>query len=191
MGNKSGQISRKNAAFIARQHIFFTASAAETGRVNVSPRGTDALRILNPNTVAYLDETGSGNETAAHLRLTGRITLLFCSFSADPMILRLYGQGRSLWKGTDDYLTVLAQAFGGVEPPGARQIVFIDVAMVQVSCGNGVPVFDFVAQRPTLRQRATMKGEAWLADYRQTNNAVSIDGFETGVTTVASKAMVA
>jgi hypothetical protein len=181
MGKQFDRISRKHAAFIAQQHVFFTASAAQTGRVNISPRGTDSFRILNPATVAYLDETGSGNETAAHLRMNGRLTMMFCSFGADPMILRLYGQGRSLWRGTEEYQAVLQAAYDNQQPPGARQIVHLAIDLIQVSCGNGVPMFDFVARRPTLRQRAAAKGEAWLASYRRENNAISIDGFPTGV----------
>lgn len=174
-------IGRKHAAFIARQHVFFTASAASTGRVNVSPRGTDAFRIVDPMTVAYLDQTGSGNETAAHLRLNPRLTMMFCSFGAEPEILRLYGTGRSLWLGSDDYNAMLALAFDNMSPPGARQIVCLSVDLIQVSCGNGVPMFDFAGQRPTLTQRSAAKGEAWLSNYRRQNNAISLDGFDTGV----------
>ena len=184
MGKQFERIGRKHATFIGQQHVFFTASAAATGRVNVSPRSTGAFRILNPTTVTYLDETGSGNETAAHLLLTGRLTLMFCSFGADPMILRLYGQGRSLWKGSDEYMSVLRTAYDNMQPPGARQIVRIEVEMLQVSCGNGVPMFEFTMDRPTLRQRAAAKGEDWLTTYRRDNNAVSIDGFETGLPAV-------
>ena len=181
MGKHFDRIGPKHAAFIARQHVFFTASAAATGRVNVSPRGTDAFRVLDPTTVAYLDETGSGNETMAHLRLSDRLTMMFCGFETDPMILRLYGRGRSLVLGTDEYRTLLRTAFAGQQPPGARQIVCLDIELLQVSCGNGVPMFEHMANRPTLRQRAAAKGEAWLADYRQENNALSIDGFDTGL----------
>lgn len=188
MGKQFERIGRKHAAFIAQQQIFFTASAAATGRVNVSPRATDAFRVLNPTSVAYLDETGSGNETAAHLRLTGRLTMMFCSFGAEPQILRLYGSGRSLAKGTDEYQSLLQSGFGNIQPPGARQIVRLDIDMVQVSCGNGVPMFDFMAARPTLRQRAAAKGESWLESYRREYNAISIDGFETGIDT-GKKAM--
>jgi hypothetical protein len=184
LGKQFDRIGSKHAAFIGQQHIFFTASAAGTGRANVSPRSTEALRILDSTTVTYLDETGSGNETAAHLRLTGRLTLMFCSFGADPMILRLYGRGRSLWQGSDEYLAILKSAYDGKQPPGARQIVRIDVEMLQVSCGNGVPMFAFTQERPTLRERASAKGEAWLATYRRDHNAVSIDGFETGLPAV-------
>src|ERR1700677_116815 len=128
--------------FILRQRIFFTASAAAQGRVNVSPKDGAALRILGANSVAYLDQTGSGNETAAHLRASGRLTIMFCGFETVPMILRLYGQGRSLWRGTSEYTALLETGYANQEPPGARQIVCLSVDMVQTSCGYGVPLFD-------------------------------------------------
>ena len=159
-----------HAAFIDQQHIFFTASAAATGRVNVSPRGADAFRVIDPNTVAYLDETGSGNETAAHLRASGRLTIMFCGFENVPMILRLYGQGRSLQRGTPEYAACWKPAFGNLEPPGARQIICLDVEMVQTSCGYGVPLFDFKEERPTLRRWAENKGEDGVAAYHREKN---------------------
>ncbi len=170
-----------HATFIEAQHIFFTASAAATGRVNISPRGTDAFRVLNPNLVAYLDETGSGNETAAHSRHAGRMTIMFCGFEAAPLILRLYGTGRILPHGTSDYAALLDEAYDGREPPGARQIVCLDINSVQTSCGYGVPLFDYREDRPTLRRWAESKGPAGITAYRQTKNVVSIDGFPTGV----------
>jgi hypothetical protein len=169
-----------HAAFIDQQRIFFTASAAATGRVNVSPRGADAFRVIDPNTVAYLDETGSGNETAAHLRASGRLTIMFCGFENVPMIMRLYGRGSSLQRGTAEYATLLEASFGNREPPGARQIIRLDVETVQTSCGYGVPLFDFKEERPTLRRWAETKGEAGVAAYHRKKNVVSIDGFETG-----------
>jgi hypothetical protein len=173
-------IESAHAAFIEQQHIFFTASAAATGRVNVSPRGADAFRVLDPNTVAYLDETGSGNETAAHLRASGRLTIMFCGFESVPMILRLYGKGRSLQRGTPDYAEMLETAFGNQETPGARQIICLDIDLVQTSCGYGVPLFDFKQARPTLRRWAEAKGEEGVAAYRREKNVRSLDGLETG-----------
>jgi hypothetical protein len=180
MAKQFERIEPAHAAFIRQQRIFFSASAAATGRVNVSPRGIDALRILDPNTVAYLDETGSGNETAAHLRASGRLTIMLCGFENVPMIMRLYGQGRSLPRGTPEYDALLATAFNNQEPPGARQIIRLDVGMVQTSCGYGVPLFDYKEERPTLRRWAEKKGEDGLAAYRREKNVRSIDGFETG-----------
>jgi len=166
-------------AFIERQHIFFTASAAAGSRINISPRGADALRVLGPNRIAYLDQTGSGNETAAHMRADGRLTIMFCAFEGAPMILRLYGTGHILLRGTDDYTALLGSAFDGAEPPGARQIVVLDVDLVQTSCGYGVPLFDHTGERDTLKQWATRQGEDGLVAYRAQKNAVSIDGLPT------------
>jgi hypothetical protein len=182
MAKQFARIESAHAAFIAQQHIFFTASAAATGRVNISPREIGAFRVLDPNTVAYLDQTGSGNETAAHLRLSGRLTIMFCGFENVPVILRLYGQGRPLPRGTAEYDALLATAYHNHEPPGARQIIHLDVEMVQTSCGYGVPLFDYREERPTLRRWAENKGEDGLAAYRREKNVRSIDGFDTGVT---------
>jgi hypothetical protein len=181
MAKQFEHIEPVHAAFIAAQHIFFTASAAPTGRVNISPRGADAFRVLDPNTVAYLDQTGSGNETAAHLRQTPRLTIMFCGFENMPLILRLYGQGRRLGRGTPEYTALLESAFGNLEPPGARQIIRLDVDMVQTSCGYGVPLFDYKEERPTLRRWAENKGEDGVAAYWREKNVRSIDGFDTGV----------
>lgn len=173
-------IEPAHAVFVRRQHIFFTASAAATGRVNISPRGAGAFRVPGPNAVAYLDETGSGNETPAHLRASGRLTIMFCGFESAPMILRLYGQGQSLARGTADYAALPGTVSDNREPPGARQIIRLDVDPVQTSCGYGVPLFDYTEDRPTLRRWAENKGEAGIMDDRRTNNLRSIDGFETG-----------
>jgi hypothetical protein len=182
MAKQFERIEPAHAAFIGQQHIFFTASAAATGRVNISPREAGAFRIVDPNSVVYLDQTGSGNETAAHLRLSGRLTIMFCGFENVPMILRLYGQGRSLPRGTPEYAALLATAYDGQETPGARQIIRLDVDLVQTSCGYGVPLFDYKEERPTLRRWAENKGEDGVAAYRRQKNTRSIDGFETGVT---------
>jgi hypothetical protein len=180
MAKQFDQIEPAHAAFIQTQRIFFTASAAAAGRVNVSPRGADAFRVLDPNTVAYLDETGSGNETAAHLLASGRLTIMFCAFEGPPMILRLYGQGRSLPLGSDDYQSVLRSAFDDTATPGARQIIRLSVDLVQTSCGYGVPLFDYREDRQFLRRWAAGKGPDGVADYRRKKNRVSIDGFPTG-----------
>jgi hypothetical protein len=181
MAKQFNRIEPAHAAFISQQKIFFTASAAATGRVNISPREIGALRVLDPNTVAYLDQTGSGNETAAHLRASGRLTIMLCGFENVPVILRLYGQGRALPRGTPEYAALLATAYDNNEPLGARQIIRLAVDLVQTSCGYGVPLFDYKEERPTLRRWAENKGEDGLATYRRQNNARSIDGFDTGV----------
>jgi hypothetical protein len=181
MAKQFQRIEPAHRDFIRRQRVFFTASAAPGGRVNVSPRGTEALRVLGSNAVAYLDCTGSGNETAAHLRATGRLTLMFCAFEGPPMILRLYGQGRILRRHGADYADLLDAEFGGAEPPGARQIVALDVDLVQTSCGYGVPLFDYLGERPSLTRWAEAKGEEGLEAYRREKNVTSIDGLPTGL----------
>jgi hypothetical protein len=167
--------------FIERQRVFFTASATANSRINLSPKGSDCLRVLDDNTVAYLDQTGSGNETAAHTRADGRLTIMFCAFEGPPMILRLYGRGRSASRGCDEYARLLTVAFAGEEPPGARQIVVLDVESVQTSCGYSVPLYEFKDDRQTLKNWASRKGEDGIREYWRENNTVSIDGLPTGM----------
>lgn len=169
-----------HADFIARQKIFFTASAAAESRINISPREASAVRVLDERTVCYLDQTGSGAETAAHLRADGRLTLMFCSFEKAPLILRLYGRGHNHLRGTPAYDDFLVRAYGAEETPGARQIVVLAVEGVQTSCGYGVPFFDFVAEREQLKTWAAAAGPDTIAAYRASKNVRSIDGLPTG-----------
>jgi hypothetical protein len=189
MAKQFASMTPAHREFIARQRIFFTASATSTSRVNVSPRPTDALRVLDERTVAYLDLTGSGNETAAHLRVDGRITLMFCALDEPPSILRLYGRGTSLARNTSDYPVLLASAFDNQEPLGARQIVRIDIDLVQTSCGYGVPLFEYIGERSTLQRWAQQKGDAGLKEYRRQKNACSLDGLHTGLAEEESSAV--
>ena len=165
-------------AFIEAQQLFFVATAplAANGHVNVSPKGLDCLRVLGPLRVAYLDLTGSGNETSAHLRENGRVTLMFCAFQGPPRILRLYGTGATALPGSPTWAE-LRPLFP--DHPGARQVIVADVTRVQTSCGFGVPLYDYAGQRETLLRFAETKGEHGLEDYRQQKNARSIDGLTT------------
>lgn len=181
MAKQFAQLEQHHHAFIARQHMFFTATAAANGRVNVSPRGTDQFRVLDDHSAVYLDRTGSGNETAAHLRLLPRMTIMFCAVEGAPLILRLYGQGRVLPRGGHDYAWLLENRFGGVEPLGARQMVRLDFDLVQTSCGYGVPLYDYQGERDTMDRWAEAKGPDGLAAYWREKNQVSIDGFLSGV----------
>ena len=149
--------------------------------MNVSPRGTDAFAVIDERTVAYLDRTGSGNETAAHLKADGRLTIMFCAFDGPPNILRLYGRGEILRRGSPSYAALLESAFGGVEPAGARQIVRLDIDLVQTSCGYGTPLFEYRGERPSLDNWARSKGEEGLKAYWREKNLVSIDGLPTGL----------
>ncbi|MEA1831242.1 pyridoxamine 5'-phosphate oxidase family protein [Methylobacterium durans] len=181
MAKQFPRLDERLREFIGRQHVFFTASAAAGTRVNVSPRSTRELRILGDDAAAYLDLTGSGNETAAHLRADGRLTLMLCAFEGLPMILRLYGRGSVLARGGADYARLLDTAFGGTEPPGARQIVHLAIDLVQTSCGYAVPLFDYDGERENLDRWAAAKGEAGLDAYRREKNARSLDGLPTGL----------
>ncbi len=162
--------------FIARQHLFFTATAAGEGRINLSPKGMDCFRCLDDQRVAYLDVTGSGNETAAHLRADGRITLMFCSFDTQPLILRLYGQGQAV-RPRDGAWENLARHF----PPlaGMRQIMTVALDSAQTSCGYGVPLYHYAGERETLLRWADNKGPQGLAEYWREKNQTSIDGLPT------------
>lgn len=181
MAKRFSALEASHADFILKQRIFFTGSAAREGRVNVSPKDVAALRVLDAKRIAYLDQTGSGNETAAHIRAQGRLTLMFCALEGPPMILRVYGQGKVLARGSAAYRELLESAFGGEERTGARQIVLLDIELVLTSCGYGVPLFDYAGERPTLTRWAEAKGEDGLEAYRREKNRFSLDGFPTGI----------
>ncbi|GHA47917.1 pyridoxamine 5'-phosphate oxidase [Amylibacter ulvae] len=154
--------------FIENQVMFFVATADETGRVNVSPKGLDSLRIMDDNRIIWLNLSGSGNETAAHVAATGRMTLMFCAFDGDPMILRTYGTAR-VFHPRDPEWNMLAQHF----PPmaGSRQIFDLTIDLVQTSCGTGVPIMDFQRSR----------GETELVPYFDDLGADGVDGKPTGI----------
>ena len=177
MAQQFDRIEPEHKSFIARQKIFFVASAASTGRVNVSPKGMASFAVLGDNAVAYLDCTGSGNETRAHLLETPRLTLMFAAFDGDPVILRLYGQGRSYLRGDPDYAALIANF---EEMPGARQIIRLDVDLVQTSCGLAVPYFDYKADRQNLVRHWTRQGVDNLRKYWLKKNMKSLDGLPTG-----------
>ena len=177
MADFSDHISDKLADFISQQPIFFVATAAEGSRINLSPKGMDSFRVLGPRQAAYMDLTGSGNETSAHLKHDGRITVMFNSFTRNPLILRLYGRGHVARPGSPDYERHIG-AFS--LQPGARQLVFIEVESVQSSCGYAVPEMTLTSERPTLVRWAEKKGGDGLNAYRQQNNSLSIDGLDTG-----------
>lgn len=166
--------------FIVAQPMFFVATAPldAAGRVNVSPKGLDTFRVLSPLRVAYLDLTGSGAETAAHLLDNGRITFMFCAFQGPPRILRLYGRGRAVRPDAVEWDELVArfELF-----PGVRQIIVADIDRVQTSCGFAVPRMQLESQRDTLLQWAEKKGETDLIAYRARKNSHSIDGLPTGI----------
>ncbi|HET7801012.1 MAG TPA: pyridoxamine 5'-phosphate oxidase family protein [Humibacillus xanthopallidus] len=169
-------ITDRLRAFIEKQHVFFVATAplGADGRVNLSPKGLDGtFVVLDELTVAYLDLTGSGAETVAHLRENGRITLMFCAFEGPPNIVRLHGHGRYVALGEDDFDSLRGRF---ADHPGARGIVVVDVDRVSGSCGYAVPLMSHEGDRDLLTSWATNRGEAALETYREQKNATSIDG---------------
>lgn len=169
----------KHVAMIEKQPVFFVATAAPDARINLSPKGYDAFRVLSPKQVAYLDLGGSGNETHAHLAADGRITIMFCNFEQPALILRIYGRGRPVlpqdaeWEPLATHFTLL---------PGTRQIFVIDVESVQTSCGWGVPFMTLEGERGTLKKaHSQMDPAAWEA--KAASRTSSIDGLPTRATT--------
>lgn len=179
MAKQFPALTEDHTAFIAAQHIYFTATAAPTGRVNLSPKGMDSLRVLGPNRLIWLNLTGSGNETAAHLAALNRVTVMWCSFTTRPLILRCYGTARTLHVSDPDFAP-LATHFPPT--PGARQIFDMEIDLVQTSCGYAVPFMDHVEDRPTLATWAKDKGDA-IPAYWAEKNRTSIDGLPTGIET--------
>lgn len=175
MGQVYDELPAAVTRFVAEQPVFFVATAPldPSGHLNLSPKGGDTFRVLDAATVAYLDLTGSGVETIAHLRENGRITLMFCAFEGPPRIVRLYGRGRSL-QPDDGGFSELARRFP--ELPGVRSVVRVDLDRVSTSCGYGVPLLRFEGHRDQLVAWAERKGPEGIAAYQAEHNAVSIDG---------------
>jgi hypothetical protein len=175
MGKAFEQITDTMQEFIRNQHIFFvgTAPLAAEGHVNISPKGTDCFRILNENRVAYLDLTGSGNETSAHIAENQRITFMFCAFEGAPNIVRLYGTGTTILPHDSQWQELI-----GLFPhyPGIRQIILADIHRTSTSCGYAVPFFDYQGERDTLTRYWEVKGDQALPDYHRQKNMLSIDG---------------
>jgi hypothetical protein len=174
VGNEYPTINSYLADFIARQPMFFVATAAVDGHVNVSPKGgAGTLVIVDEQTVAYLDLTGSGSETIAHIRALNRITLMWCAFEGPPNIVRVQGTARVVTRDTDEW-NEWAPRFP--EVPGARAIIVVTANRISDSCGMAVPYLDYVADRDDLTRWATSKGDAGLVEYRGRKNRESIDG---------------
>lgn len=175
MGRVQDALDANLRSFIERQHLFFVATAPDGpgGHVNVSPKGLDTFRVIDDSTVAYLDLTGSGVETIAHLRQNGRITVMFCSTDAQPLILRLYGRGVAVLPDDGDFDELVA-CFPPL--PGIRSVIRVAVDRVSTSCGFAVPLMELVGERDTLEQWAARRDAASLDAYRTDRNATSIDG---------------
>ena len=178
MADFTEALSEKQIAMIAAQPVFFVATSAGDGRINLSPKGYDAFRVLSPTRVAYLDLGGSGNETHAHLAADGRITVMFCNFQQPALILRIYGRGQAVlpqdaeWGELVGHFTLM---------PGTRQIFDITVESVQSSCGWGVPFMTLEGERDTLKKAHRQSDPAqWEA--KMAKRTRSIDGLPTRAT---------
>lgn len=178
MAKRFPALEPQHDAFIRAQKVYFVATATVDSRVNLSPKGLDSLRILAPNRLLWLNLTGSGNESAAHVRSHPRMTLMWCAFDEPPVILRVYGTARSIHPRDADW-----SACHDLFPnhPGARQIFDLTIEEVQTSCGFGVPLMDAATDRPTLNQWAEKKGTAGIQQYWIDKNQRSIDDLPTGI----------
>lgn len=183
MGQQFTALSEKHIDFIAMQKIFFVGTATETSKVNISPKGMDSFRVIGQNRVAWLNVTGSGNETAAHVQTCPRMTLMFMAFEGKPVILRLYGTARAIHQGDPEW----PELYGLFNPlPGARQIFDVSVQMVQTSCGMAVPFYDYVGDRELLSDWAGKQGDEGIKKYWEKKNQVSLDGEATHILSKSS-----
>lgn len=172
------RLEPQHIEFIKQQKIFFTGTAATDGRVNVSPKGMDSLRILSSNQIAWLNLTGSGNETAAHLKLVNRITLMFCAFEGKPLILRTYGSAKTVHRQDKEWEQYIREF---PDNAGARNIFVVQVESVQTSCGFAVPFMDYQEDRQILTEWTEKKSDKEIETYWKEKNVNSIDGFPTGI----------
>ena len=178
MAQQYPELSDNQIDFIQEQKLYFVGTATDDSRVNISPKGIDSLRVIDANRVVWLNLTGSGNETSAHVQLSPRMTIMFAAFEGNPMILRLYGKARVIHKNDNDWdeLYPLFPASNG-----ARQIFDLDIDLVQTSCGMGVPFYDYKGERNQLDKWAEKKDDAQLQEYWAARNQTSIDGLPTHI----------
>lgn len=178
MAVRSESLSEDHIQFIQKQHLFFVGTAEAEGFINVSPKGMDSFRVINASTIAWLNLTGSGNETAAHVINNGRMTIMFCSFDTQPLILRLYGTATVIHP-RDEHWNEYVALFP--EYTGARQVFEMDVELVQTSCGFAVPYYELKGERPALDKWAINKGREGIEDYWKQKNTKSLNGKDTGI----------
>lgn len=178
MATQFPHLALSHRSFIAAQHMFFVATAAASGRVNTSPKGMDSLRILSQSRVLWLNSTGSGNETAGHLGQNPRMTLMWCAFDAQPLILRLYGTARTIHQNDPTWPEIIAQF---PADPAARQAFDMTVDLVQTSCGFGVPRMTYDGERPDAEAWTAQKGPDGIRTYWADENRTTLDAFPTGI----------
>lgn len=178
MGQQYSELSEKHCTFISKQKMYFVGTATDDSKVNISPKGMNSFRVLDTKTVAWLNVTGSGNETAAHIQTHPRMTIMFAAFEGNPMILRLYGKANAIHRNDHEW----NELYGLFTPTiGARQIFKLAIDMVQTSCGMSVPFFSYVSEREQLNDWAEKKGEEGITNYWKQNNQLSLDGIPTNI----------
>jgi hypothetical protein len=178
MGERFKALSDEHIEFINQQKLFFVGTAGEDSLINVSPKGMDSFRVVSHTQVMWLNLTGSGNETAAHVLENGRMTVMFCSFEKQPVIMRLYGTAKVVHTWDQSWPELIKEF---PDYTGARQIFIHDVAMVQTSCGFAVPYYEYKGERPTLNKWALNKGRDGIEQYWKDKNTRSLDGKPTGI----------
>jgi hypothetical protein len=178
MAERFPSLQDAHIRFIGEQHLFFVGTAGSEGFINVSPKGMDTFRVTSPSEVVWLNLTGSGNESAAHVAENGRMTIMFCSFDKQPLIMRLYGRARVIHSRDADWAALLDLFPADV---GARQIFRLSLELVQTSCGYGVPRYKLHSERPTLGKWAAQKGPDGIEQYWRDKNTLTLDGKSTGI----------
>ena len=178
MADRFDALSAQHQRFIERQKLFFVATAAADGHVNLSPKGQDSLRVVGPREILWLNLTGSGNETAAHVAAVNRMTLMWCAFDGPPEIMRVYGSATVVHRNHPDWSGCAAQL---PEVPGTRQYFRLAIDLVTTSCGYAVPRFDWVEDRRALTLWTDKRGPEGIRDYWRERNASSLDGLPTGI----------
>lgn len=178
MGKRLDKLTEELEVFIKAQKLFFVGTAMKEGRVNISPKGMDTFRILDSNRIVWLNLTGSGNETATHLLESPRMTILFCAFEGKPLILRLYGMAKIYHERDEQF-----HQYIGLFPldVGARQIIVMEIDLVQTSCGYAVPFMDFKEERTILKSWAEKQGKDKIRTYWKDQNSTSLDGHPTKI----------
>lgn len=178
MGQTTKSLNEKQITFIEQQKIYFVGTAAESGTVNISPKGGDSLRVIDSKTLAWLNLTGSGNESAAHVLRDPRMTVMFCAFEGAPLILRAYGQARAIHRNDPEW-EIYVSLFP--ESIASRQIFLLDIDSVQSSCGMSVPYFSYEGDRDELAKWSERQGSEGIQNYWLKKNQRSLDGFETDI----------
>lgn len=178
MAQQHTELFEELVDFIKEQKIFFVSTATADSRINISPKGMDSLRILDKNRIIWLNVTGSGNETSAHIQENPRMTIMFVSFDEKPMILRVYGKAKVIHKNDTEWETLFS-LFPAL--PASRQIFDVEIELVQTSCGMGVPFFNYIGEREQLNTLHTQLGEEKIKEYWQRKNQFSLDGKPTHI----------